>query len=236
MPQSDSNSTADIVSLEAVNGVCTSQRRPPVSVTVGDMRHESCAYADQTPIAPSRRRGEFGMYWLVTGSSATWLEMVVIRPVICAKCARALPSCVASAPGMVVDVNRLNAGSHGLAPQLSDDMPRLTCGTTVVWFSQALDRRYPPPRFRLCEPICQFNELSNVYVGAALQLGVRSVHHSVTLLNGVSMAYPPMSANELALLLGSDSWPKAELPCTDVRPTRNSLTMLLLSVDRRLIE
>ena len=123
MPQNDSNSTADIVSLLALNGVCTSQRRPPVNVTVGDMRHESCAYADQTPIAPSRRRGEFGTYRLVAGSSATWFEIVVMRPVSCAKCARALPSCPASAPGIVVDVNRLNAGSHGLAPQSSPTCP-----------------------------------------------------------------------------------------------------------------
>ena len=44
-----------------------------------------------------------------------------------------------------------------------------------------------------------------------------------------------MSLNELALLLGSDSCPNAELPWTDVRPTRSSLTMLLFSVDRRLM-
>src|SRR5262245_40089995 len=34
--------TVVMVSLRAENGICTSYRTPPVSVTVGDTRHESC--------------------------------------------------------------------------------------------------------------------------------------------------------------------------------------------------
>ena len=45
MPQTLSSVTVDMMSLTAENGVCTSQRRPPLSVSVGDTRQESCTKA-----------------------------------------------------------------------------------------------------------------------------------------------------------------------------------------------
>jgi hypothetical protein len=46
MPQTEASVAADIVSLTAMNGIWTSQRRPALSVTVGDRRHESCANSE----------------------------------------------------------------------------------------------------------------------------------------------------------------------------------------------
>ena len=67
MPQTDVSVTADIVSLTGVNGICTSQRRPPLSVSVGVSRQESCANSEYMLMSPSRRRGANAMYVLVVG-------------------------------------------------------------------------------------------------------------------------------------------------------------------------
>src|SRR5262245_55278505 len=113
-------------------------------------------------MAPSRRRGVFGTYWFVFASSATTFETVVMRPVSCAKCARALLNWFVSAPGINADVNRLNAGSQGLPLQVAVDMPSDTWGTVVCAFSHADERRYPPPMLKAWAPFCQFSELSTV--------------------------------------------------------------------------
>ena len=46
MPQTSARLAADIVSLTGANGVCTSQRRPALSVSVGVIRHESWMNAE----------------------------------------------------------------------------------------------------------------------------------------------------------------------------------------------
>ena len=70
MPQAEAIVTADMMSLAGENGICTSHRRPPVSVSVGVARQESCAKTEYRSIRPSRWRGPNRTYRLFAGSSA----------------------------------------------------------------------------------------------------------------------------------------------------------------------
>ena len=55
-PQMSARLAVVIVSFEGENGICTSQRTPAFSVSVGVTRHESCANAEKTSSLPARRR------------------------------------------------------------------------------------------------------------------------------------------------------------------------------------
>ena len=70
-----------MMSFTGVNGICTSHRRPPFSVSVGVTRHESCANSEYSFICPARRRVPNGTYSPVPASSAAWPVIEVTRPV-----------------------------------------------------------------------------------------------------------------------------------------------------------
>ena len=156
MPQISAIVTVDIVSLPAENGSCTSQRRPPVSVTVGESRHESCAKAEYMSIRPSRRRGPNATYLLVSGSSAAWPVTDVTRPVSSPYSSRASVSWPADALGKLAVVKRPFAGSFvALNPSW---MP----GTICCAFSHAVARRNDPPTLTLCRPLSQVSDSSTL--------------------------------------------------------------------------
>src|SRR6185295_16003124 len=112
---------------------------------------ESCAYADDTVMLPSRRRGPRYTYWFVFGSSAIWPLMLVTRPVSSPYCVRASLTLVVDPPETEVApfVKMPNAGSQLPVPHVAEDTPRLTVGTTVCAFSHAPECRYPPPKLKL---------------------------------------------------------------------------------------
>src|SRR5690349_20494853 len=60
--------TEDKMLLNSVNGVCTSYRNPPVSVTSGRSRQESCMNEPKTLMPPLMIVGPNSTYLLVAGS------------------------------------------------------------------------------------------------------------------------------------------------------------------------
>ena len=101
MPQTLASVAADMTSFAAENGVCTSHRRPPVSVSVGVTFHESCRNAPNTLIWPARTRGPNATYLFVSASSAAWPVRLMTRPVSSAYRSRASASWPDDAPGKV---------------------------------------------------------------------------------------------------------------------------------------
>src|SRR3990172_5707715 len=111
IPQMLSGVTADMTSFAALKGVCTSQRKPPVSVRVGDTRHESWKKPPKMLIWPSRTLGASETYWFVSGSSAACPITAPTPPVSSAYISRASFSC-ADEPDRKLDVvNSPRAGS-----------------------------------------------------------------------------------------------------------------------------
>ncbi len=80
-PQMSARLAVVIVSFDGENGICTSQRTPALSVSVGVRRHESCAKAEKTSSLPSRRRRPKLTYLFVSGSSAASPVTAMTRPV-----------------------------------------------------------------------------------------------------------------------------------------------------------
>ena len=70
------------MSLTGVNGICTSQRRPPFSVSVGVTRHESCTNSEYSfMLAGAAARAEERVLVRVSASSAAWPVTESTRPV-----------------------------------------------------------------------------------------------------------------------------------------------------------
>ena len=140
-----------MMSLTGANGICTSQRRPALIVSVGVTRHESCTNSEYRPCCPARRRGPNATYLLVFASSAAWPVTDATRPVSSAYSSRASVSCAADAPGKFAVVNRPAAGSLVVLN------PEVDAGHHLLRVLPRAAEERAPPSMRLCLPFCQFS-------------------------------------------------------------------------------
>lgn len=138
-----------MMSFTGENGSWTSHRRPPVSVSDGVIRQESCANREYSFICPARRRGPKATYWLVASLSAACPEIEVTRPVSRAYSFRASVSCPPEAPGKLAVVNSPAAGSSVVLK------PRLIAGTICWAHSHVRPKKSAPPSVTVWFVFCQ---------------------------------------------------------------------------------
>ena len=146
-PQTSARLAADMMLLTGENGVCTSQRTPALSVSVGVTRHESCTKPSSCPACPPGVACRDTRTVFVAASRAACAGHRATRPVSSAYSARASPSWPPDAPGKVGRAEQPEAGSLAVSKREIDarapaaaSRPRSGPGTT------------PPPKVTLCCP------------------------------------------------------------------------------------